>query len=135
MAAPLPLLPESAPFAPEHIEALNAVMARTSAEQRQWLSGFLAGYHAATAGAPLAVPAPAAAPRARIPLTILYGIAEFLILSVYREHYPEEQELTRFLGIVFALLPACEFVLLASLEPGFVVERLREAAAADTLPA
>lgn len=65
------LLPESAPFAPEHIEALNAVMARTSAAQRQWLSGFLAGYHAATAGAPLA--APAAAPRTRIPLTILYG--------------------------------------------------------------
>ena len=48
-------------------------------------------------------------------LTILYGIAEFLILSVYREHYPQEQELTRFLGIVFALLQASEFVLLASL--------------------
>ncbi|MGH6899957.1 MAG: diflavin oxidoreductase [Geminicoccaceae bacterium] len=71
MAAALPLLPESAPFAPEHIVALNAVMARTSAEQRQWLSGFLAGYHAATGGAHVA--APAAAPRARIPLTILYG--------------------------------------------------------------
>ena len=52
MTAALPLLPDSAPFAPEHIEALNAVMARTNAEQRQWLSGFLAGYHAATAGAP-----------------------------------------------------------------------------------
>ena len=51
MTAALPLLPNSAPFAPEHIEALNAVMARTSAEQRHWLSGFLAGYHAATAGA------------------------------------------------------------------------------------
>ena len=71
MTAALPLLPDSAPFAPEHIEALNAVMARTNAEQRQWLSGFLAGYHAATAGAPLA--APAATPRARIPLTILYA--------------------------------------------------------------
>ena len=71
MAAALPLLPESAPFAPEHIEALNSVMAGTSAEQRQWLSGFLAGYHAATAGAPVA--APAAEPRTRIPLTILYG--------------------------------------------------------------
>jgi sulfite reductase (NADPH) flavoprotein alpha-component len=73
MAAPLPLLPDNAPFAPEHIEALNAVMARTSAEQRQWLSGFLAGYHAATAGAALAVPAPAATPRARLPLTVLYA--------------------------------------------------------------
>jgi sulfite reductase (NADPH) flavoprotein alpha-component len=71
MTAALPLLPDSAPFAPEHIEALNAVMARTNAEQRQWLSGFLAGYHAATASAPLA--APAATPRARIPLTILYA--------------------------------------------------------------
>jgi sulfite reductase (NADPH) flavoprotein alpha-component len=70
MTAALPLLPEHAPFAPEHIEALNAVMARTSAEQRQWLSGFLAGYHAAT-GAHVA--APAAAPRARIPLTILFA--------------------------------------------------------------
>jgi sulfite reductase (NADPH) flavoprotein alpha-component len=71
MTAALPLLPDSAPFAPEHIEALNAVMARTSAEQRQWLSGFLAGYQAATAGAHLAAPAPA--PRARIPLTILFA--------------------------------------------------------------
>jgi sulfite reductase (NADPH) flavoprotein alpha-component len=71
MTAALPLLPDSAPFAPEHIEALNAVMARTNAEQRQWLSGFLAGYHAATAGAHLATPA--AAPRGKIPLTILYG--------------------------------------------------------------
>ena len=57
MTAALPLLPDSA-FAPEHIEALNAVMARTNAEQRQWLSGFLAGYHAATAGAPLPRPPP-----------------------------------------------------------------------------
>jgi sulfite reductase (NADPH) flavoprotein alpha-component len=73
MTAALPLLPDHAPFAPEHIAALNAVMARTNAEQRQWLSGFLAGYHAATAGAPQAVPAPAAAARARIPLTILYA--------------------------------------------------------------
>jgi sulfite reductase (NADPH) flavoprotein alpha-component len=71
MAAPLPVLPDTAPFAPEHIEALNAVMARTNAEQRQWLSGFLAGYHAATAGAQFATPAAAA--RAKIPLTILYA--------------------------------------------------------------
>jgi sulfite reductase (NADPH) flavoprotein alpha-component len=71
MTAALPLLPDTAPFAPEHIEALNAVMARTNAEQRHWLSGFLAGYHAATGGAHVALPA--APPRARIPLTILYG--------------------------------------------------------------
>jgi sulfite reductase (NADPH) flavoprotein alpha-component len=66
----LPVLPESAPFPAEHIRALNSVMAETSAEQRHWLSGFLAGYHAATAGP---VAAPAASPRAKIPLTILFG--------------------------------------------------------------
>jgi sulfite reductase (NADPH) flavoprotein alpha-component len=66
----LPVLPESAPFPAEHIRALNSVMAETSAEQRHWLSGFLAGYHAATA-APVA--APAASARAKIPLTILFA--------------------------------------------------------------
>ena len=69
-SAPLPILPESAPFAAEHIRALNSVMAETSLEQRHWLSGFLAGYHAATA-APVA--APAASARAKIPLTILFA--------------------------------------------------------------
>jgi sulfite reductase (NADPH) flavoprotein alpha-component len=66
----LPILPESAPFAAEHIRALNSVMAETSAEQRHWLSGFLAGYHAATARP---VAAPAASARAKIPLTILFA--------------------------------------------------------------
>jgi sulfite reductase (NADPH) flavoprotein alpha-component len=67
------ILPQSAPFPAEHIEVLNAVMAQANAEQRHWLSGFLAGYHAALAG-PAALPAaPAAEPRRKIPLTILYG--------------------------------------------------------------
>ena len=70
----LPILPETAPFPAEHIEVLNAVMAHASAEQRHWLSGFLAGYHAALAS-PAALPAaaPAAEPRKKIPLTVLYG--------------------------------------------------------------
>jgi sulfite reductase (NADPH) flavoprotein alpha-component len=69
----LPILPETAPFSPEHIEVLNAVMAHANAEQRHWLSGFLAGYHAAIAS-PVALPAPPAAePRRKIPLTVLYG--------------------------------------------------------------
>jgi sulfite reductase (NADPH) flavoprotein alpha-component len=69
----LPILPETAPFSAEHIEVLNAVMANANAEQRHWLSGFLAGYHAALAS-PAAVPAaPAAEPRKKIPLTVLYG--------------------------------------------------------------
>ena len=66
----LPVLPESAPFPAEHIRALNSVMAQSSVEQRHWLSGFLAGYHAATAG-PVAAASPAARPK--IPLTILFG--------------------------------------------------------------
>jgi sulfite reductase (NADPH) flavoprotein alpha-component len=66
----LPILPETAPFPAEHIRALNAVMAETSLEQRHWLAGFLAGYHAATA---LPAPAPQAALQAKIPLTILFA--------------------------------------------------------------
>lgn len=64
-----PLLPASAPFAADEIDALNGVIARSNAEQRSWLSGFLAGLQAA--GHPTA--ANAAAPAARQPLTILYG--------------------------------------------------------------
>src|SRR5918996_1226303 len=70
----LPILPETAPFPAEHIQVLNAVMAHASAEQRHWLSGFLAGYHAAlTSPAALPAAAPAAEPRKKIPLTVLYG--------------------------------------------------------------
>ncbi|MDH3660043.1 MAG: flavodoxin domain-containing protein [Alphaproteobacteria bacterium] len=65
----LPILPETAPFPPDHIHALNSVMAATSLEQRHWLSGFLAGYQAATL--PLAAPAPS--PAKKIPLTIAYA--------------------------------------------------------------
>jgi sulfite reductase (NADPH) flavoprotein alpha-component len=67
--AALPLLPDTAPFAAEQIYVLNTVMAATSAEQRTWLSGFLAGFHAASA--PQAVPS-AGATR-KLPLTILFG--------------------------------------------------------------
>ncbi len=66
----LPVLPASAPFPAEHIRALNAVMAETNLEQRHWLAGFLAGYHAASA---LPLAAPRSEPRAKIPLTILFG--------------------------------------------------------------
>lgn len=64
-----PLLPETAPFRSEHIAALNGVMAGTSAEQRIWLSGFLAGYQAATT----AQPAIAASPAAKTKLAIVYA--------------------------------------------------------------
>jgi sulfite reductase (NADPH) flavoprotein alpha-component len=63
------MLPETAPFPAEQIVALNSIMARTNADQRTWLAGFLAGYQAA--GAPQ--PAASAPPARRAPLTILFG--------------------------------------------------------------
>jgi sulfite reductase (NADPH) flavoprotein alpha-component len=68
-----PLLPPSAPFAHEQIGLLNRVMAETTAEQRSWLSGFLAGYQAATAAAPVAAIAQTPAVQAKHPLTVLFA--------------------------------------------------------------
>jgi sulfite reductase (NADPH) flavoprotein alpha-component len=64
------LLPAGAPFGAEQISALNSVFSTSSAEQRAWLSGFLAGVQAANAPAQAV---PAAPPKARAPLTILFG--------------------------------------------------------------
>ena len=64
------LLPAGAPFGAEQITALNSVISTSTAEQRAWLSGFLAGVQAANAPA---LPVPAAPPKARAPLTILFG--------------------------------------------------------------
>ncbi len=79
------LLPRTAPFAPEEIEALNSVVARSTPLQRSWLAGFLAGLEAAGGQAAQ----PAVAPRARVPLTLLYasesGNAEGLALKT-RKH-------------------------------------------------
>lgn len=68
MSETLPLLPETAPFSADHIAALNRVIAKTTAGQRAWLTGFLAGYQVAQPQA-----APAAAPTRKAPLTILYA--------------------------------------------------------------
>jgi sulfite reductase (NADPH) flavoprotein alpha-component len=64
-------LPDNAPFAPDQIRVLNSVLARATAVQRAWLSGFLAGIDAAAPDA--AHPAPAAPPAPKTPLTILFG--------------------------------------------------------------
>jgi sulfite reductase (NADPH) flavoprotein alpha-component len=64
------LLPAGAPFGAEQISALNSVFSTSTAEQRAWLSGFLAGVQAANAPSQSA---PAAPPKARAPLTILFG--------------------------------------------------------------
>ena len=64
------LIPSGAPFGAEQISALNNVFSTTTAEQRAWLSGFLAGVQAANDPKPAV---PAAPPKARAPLTILFG--------------------------------------------------------------
>jgi len=69
------LLPKTAPFSIEEIEALNSLVGRASPLQRSWLSGFFAGLDAAT-GVPSAAnanPQPAAPARPKAKLTILYG--------------------------------------------------------------
>src|ERR1700710_45762 len=66
-----PLLPDTAPFPQDQIAALNRVISVTTAEQRAWLSGYLAGLQAASGSAAAAVPA--APPAKRAPLTILFG--------------------------------------------------------------
>lgn len=65
-----PLLPDTAPFAQEQIAALNRVISVTTAEQRAWLSGYLAGLQAASGSQAVS---PAAPPAKRAPLTILFG--------------------------------------------------------------
>lgn len=64
------LLPKTAPFAPEEIEALNSVVARSTPLQRSWLAGFLAGVEAASIPTPLPT---ASEPVARPLLTLLYA--------------------------------------------------------------
>ncbi len=68
----MPLLPKTAPFADDQIAALNSVMSASTADQRTWLAGFLAGFAAANDPQPLNLPT-ATAPARRIPLTILFG--------------------------------------------------------------
>jgi sulfite reductase (NADPH) flavoprotein alpha-component len=68
-----PLLPKTAPFADEQIAALNTVMSNSTADQRTWLSGFLAGFAAANDTQQQVAPATAATPARRAPLTILFG--------------------------------------------------------------
>jgi sulfite reductase (NADPH) flavoprotein alpha-component len=63
------MLPETAPFPADQIAALDHIISVSSAEQRTWLSGFLAGYQAANAPQPTA----AAPPARRAPLTILFA--------------------------------------------------------------
>ena len=65
-------IPKTAPFADDEIEILNRVVGPATPIQRAWLAGFLAGLDAAAGDGASAV-APAAAPQAAEPLTILYA--------------------------------------------------------------
>ena len=67
-----PVLPKTAPFADEQIAVLNSVISASTADQRTWLAGFLAGFAAAN-DTQIVAPAPNAAPARRAPLTILFG--------------------------------------------------------------
>jgi sulfite reductase (NADPH) flavoprotein alpha-component len=69
----LTTLPNSAPFAPEHIAALDQVIGAASVVQRAWLSGFLAGLDAAEGKGESEAAVPAAAPADKPKLLILYA--------------------------------------------------------------
>ena len=59
----------AAPFAEDQLAQIKRLVAGSTAEQRQWLSGYIAGFQAATETRA----APAAPPAAKAPLTILYA--------------------------------------------------------------
>ena len=68
------LLPRTAPFDDRERANLDAVLGGATALQRAWLAGFLAGLDAAAeGGAQPGRAAPASAPKAAEPLTILYA--------------------------------------------------------------
>ncbi|MBU2534022.1 MAG: sulfite reductase subunit alpha, partial [Alphaproteobacteria bacterium] len=70
MTAPLP---QTAPFSHDEIKTLSAIVSRTNAHQRHWLSGFLAGIDAASTAAAAPAALPAAQSRAKEKLLILYA--------------------------------------------------------------
>ena len=75
----------ASPLPDDQVALVRRLLAGATAEQRQWLAGYVAGYQAATETR-VATPGPATAPIAKQPLTILYatesGNAEALALNV-----------------------------------------------------
>lgn len=64
-----PVVPNSAPFAPEQVQWLNHFLPALQPDQLTWLEGFVSGLRAGKGGASPATAAPAATPL----LTVLYG--------------------------------------------------------------
>jgi sulfite reductase (NADPH) flavoprotein alpha-component len=79
------LLPNSAPFAPEQIAALDKVIGASSVVQRAWLSGFLAGLDAAEGKAAAPVAPPADKPKLLVLYATESGNAEALAGKVKQD--------------------------------------------------
>ncbi len=67
------IIPKTAPFTAQEIDALNVLVSKATPMQRAWLAGFLSGLDAKDGGTGLAAAAPSAPPRAKVPLTIIYA--------------------------------------------------------------
>jgi len=65
-----PVVPNTAPFAPEQVQWLNQFLPSLQADQLIWLEGFVSGLRAGKGGAIAAAPA---APAEKPEVTILYG--------------------------------------------------------------
>jgi sulfite reductase (NADPH) flavoprotein alpha-component len=72
MSNPDPVVPNTAPFAPEEVQWLNGFISGLQPAQLTWLEGFLSGMRAGQGVAAAAAPT-ATAPAALPELTILYG--------------------------------------------------------------
>lgn len=64
-----PVVPQSAPLAPERVASLNSLLKGLPADHLLWIEGYISGLRATSGAAALAVAAPVAAPE----LTVLYG--------------------------------------------------------------
>jgi sulfite reductase (NADPH) flavoprotein alpha-component len=64
-----PVVPQSAPLAPERVASLNSLLKGLPADHLLWIEGYISGLRARSGAAALAVAAPVSAPE----LTVLYG--------------------------------------------------------------
>ena len=64
-----PVVPQSAPLAPERVASLNSLLKGLPADHLLWIEGYISGLRATSGAAALAVAAPVSAPE----LTVLYG--------------------------------------------------------------
>ncbi|MGH1419234.1 MAG: diflavin oxidoreductase [Hyphomicrobiaceae bacterium] len=67
------IIPNTAPFTPQEIDALNVLVSKATPMQRAWLAGFLSGLDAKEGLGGAAGATASAPPRAKVPLTIIYA--------------------------------------------------------------